>query len=377
MNTLSPNLSLKIFNLKVSQAVKLLDKPLVLFNLDGTNKNYKMFTQIADHAAPAVLILFPDKKIHVIVSSLETSMLKNFNKNLKVHSYNSNKNFFELLNDIISVKNKKDIYVETSENYHSLDILTHGFYNKLKKQFNLFSAEAVLWELRTIKTEEEILLLKKAIYFTMKIFENLNPSIHEGISEDEIMRKINHMLIDYKLELSFKPLIASGRRAASPHPVRCTGRKLKKNDLLILDLGVYYYCYTSDITRTYKIGGDIKKEKFFAVNNEMENILLSVKLSDITPSELALKMDDVAKKNNVFNLQKHGYGHGIGVDVHDVYPSISSIQKKTNTAKQRKFSNNMVFAFEPGFYTPSKSFRIENNYAVKNGYAVKLGSLLE
>ncbi|MBI5208143.1 MAG: aminopeptidase P family protein [Candidatus Firestonebacteria bacterium] len=363
-------LSFKIFKAKLSQISKILDKPLVIFNLDGLNQNYKMFTLLEDHSSPAILAILPGGKAHLLVSSIETALPAALSELLTIHAYDSNKGIFEILNEIIPLK--KEIFVEISTKYSLFDTLTYGFVKKLKKVYKPVSAESILWELRTIKTNEEIALIKKAINLTYEILNEIESHIKIGVSEEIIMDGLNLLVNKYKLSFSFKPIIAAGTRAFDPHPIRATKRKLKKNDLLILDLGLYYNCYTSDITRTYKIDGDISDINFFGINEEMENKLISLKLSDITPYDLGMIMDDIAIKHGVHSLEKHGYGHGIGVAIHDVYPSIPMVNKKNKKPNLPKFSENMVFAFEPGFYTKRNSFRIENNYVIKNGYAVKL-----
>ncbi len=360
---------LKIFQSKIYKTLELINRPLVIFNLDGQNKNYKMFTLIEDHTAPSVLVLLPNGKIYIIISPIETAMLSCFGKNIKIYTYSRSSGLLSTLKKILP--SKTEIYVEISKKYSSLDILTYGFFQKLKNEYKLISAEEILFELRVIKTPEEIELIKKTVHLTKDILKEIELNIKSGIREDEIMEKINLLVIKNELGFSFKPIIASGKRASDPHPVRFTKRALKKNDLLILDLGLYYHCYTSDITRTYKIDGNIEDEKFFQVNQEMVQKLLSLKISDLFPYELGNIMDAIAKKYKVHSFQKHGYGHGVGLDIHDIYPSIVSGDKKYNV-KQKKFADNMVFAFEPGFYTKQKSFRIENNYMVCNGYAVEL-----
>ncbi|MBI5207546.1 MAG: aminopeptidase P family protein [Candidatus Firestonebacteria bacterium] len=365
----STSVQKKIFKEKFSQAIELIDKPLVIFNLNGQNKNYKMFTQIDDHSAPSVFVILPDKQTHIIVSSIERALPESLKENVKIHAYSSSSGLLSKLNEIISPGS--EIYVEVSSKYSILDTLTYGFYQKLKKNYNLKSAENILWELRTIKTKEEINLIKKAVSITREILCHIESDIRAGIKESEIMDKLNILVCKNKLEFSFKPIIASGKRASDPHPIRFTNKKLIKDELLIIDLGVFYCNYTSDLTRTYKVNGNIRDERYYDINKEMVEKLISLNICEITPYELALIMDDVAKKHKVLNLQKHGYGHGIGLDIHDVYPSISKRPKK-DTSQIPKFSDNMVFAFEPGFYSSKKSFRIENNYIIKNGYVLEL-----
>jgi len=59
-----------------------------------------------------------------------------------------------------------------------------------------------------------------------------------------------------------------------------------------------------------------------------------------------------------FDMQ-HALGHGIGLDIHE-YPIISPKSKNI-------FRNNMIFTIEPGVYTKTGGFRIENDILIKSG----------
>src|SRR5258708_12518759 len=52
---------------------------------------------------------------------------------------------------------------------------------------------------------------------------------------------------------AFEPIVAFGERAALPH-ARPTAKRLRKNELVVLDLGVILGHYCSDITRTVFVG---------------------------------------------------------------------------------------------------------------------------
>jgi Xaa-Pro aminopeptidase len=331
----------------------------LLTNQKGVNPNYTMFTLIEEHSGPVFLLILPGGKSCFFCSSLEAAVLRPFEKEAEIIIYKNKKKLFSLLKKVILPK--KSLYIEVSEKYPLLDIVSAGQYLELKKYFNLHSAEKILYKLRTIKTETEIKLIKKAVRITKSIFKKLSKEIKPFVSEIDIYRKMHALILENEnTGMSFQPIIAGGRRSKDPHPVRYTSRKFKKGDRVIIDMGVSYLGYTSDITRTYILGEDKEAEKFKKVSNKMYQAMLNADLRKHSFYSLGALIHEIAKENNVANFEKHGYGHGLGVETHDFFPP-----------KQR-FKNNMVFAFEPGFYSNRGGFRIEKDYVIKKGRAVEL-----
>jgi len=130
--------------------------------------------------------------------------------------------------------------------------------------------------------------------------------------------------------------------------------------------------YTSDLTRTFLIGGDYHEHPFKQTYEKMLKLLLAENLYKTTPQDLALGLRTIADDCGVSRYEKHGYGHGLGTEVHDIYPSISTYQ---GSLSKTPLQDGLVFTFEPGFYDDKQAigFRIENDFFIKNGRAVQLG----
>src|SRR5204863_6423015 len=61
---------------------------------------------------------------------------------------------------------------------------------------------------------------------------------------------------------AFATIVAFGKRAALPH-ARPTAKRLRKNELVVLDLGVILGHYCSDITRTVYLGRAPKRVRLW------------------------------------------------------------------------------------------------------------------
>lgn len=352
-DTIEPKVVQRAFDEKINQLLPNLSSPLLITNFDGQNGNYWMFTLQTDHAAPSFLLIFPSGKVYAFISTIETSLLSALGSKIEIITYSSSSKIIPLIKKIAG--NHKPLLAEYSAKY--------SWIKELKGAFNLKSAQDVILPLRMVKTTSEIELLRKSVEATYEIFRIVGSEIKAGVTEMDIYNLIYFETRRKDAESSFKPIVVSGKRATSPHPVRATNKKLENGELLIVDVGVSFYGYSSDITRTFLVGGDIREHRFYNIAQQMFGELESMSLLKMRPSGLARKMKVISKRHRVDVYEKHGYGHGIGIAVHDICPS------------KCMFQDGMTFAFEPGFYTKRIGFRWENDYFIKDGRAVEFRNI--
>ena len=158
--------------------------------------------------------------------------------------------------------------------------------------------------------------------------------------------------------LSFPTIAGSGPNGAIVHyrASKKSNRKIKNNDLFLVDSGAQYFDGTTDVTRT------IAFQKVTKEQIKMYTLVLkghiAVASSIFSPNERGRLLDKKARKfllNKKYNFD-HGTGHGVGsfLNVHESPPSISKVSKS-------KFNKGMVVSNEPGFYKKNKfGIRIEN-----------------
>ena len=158
--------------------------------------------------------------------------------------------------------------------------------------------------------------------------------------------------------LSFPTIAGSGPNGAIVHyrASNKTNRKLRKDDLFLVDSGAQYFDGTTDVTRTIAFSRVTYEQK------KMYTLVLkghiAVALSTFNEKESGRTLDRHARKflkKEKLNFD-HGTGHGVGsfLNVHESPPSISPVSKY-------KFKKGMVVSNEPGFYKKNKyGIRIEN-----------------
>lgn len=158
--------------------------------------------------------------------------------------------------------------------------------------------------------------------------------------------------------LSFPTIAGSGPNGAIVHyrASNKTNRKLKKDDLFLVDSGAQYLDGTTDVTRTIafsKVTYEQKKMYTLVLKGH-----IAVALSTFNEKETGKTLDRHARKflkKEGLNFD-HGTGHGVGsfLNVHESPPSISPLSK-------HKFKKGMIVSNEPGFYKKNKyGIRIEN-----------------
>lgn len=224
------------------------------------------------------------------------------------------------------------------------DFMTAGLYKEFEK--NVPSAKFVngsrmLNEIRMIKSEEELELFKEACRITDEIMMDVIKSIKAGMTEKEVNALILKEMIDKDAETYFfMPIVASGARSSMPHG-RPTDKKIEPGDFVVIDMGIIYKGYYSDMTRTVVIGKASERQK------EIYDTVLRAQLRAtelIMPGMTGTEADKIARDI----IEEAGYGeyfkHALGHGFEDGL--VLAEGPRGNTV----LKENMVFTIEPGIY---------------------------
>src|SRR3989344_6916519 len=114
---------------------------------------------------------------------------------------------------------------------------------------------------RSIKDSDEIKLITKACQIGDEAFKKVLKKIKLGITEKQLVWELENLIKEQGFETSFRTIVAFGANAAYPHH-QISDKRLTINDKLILmDFGVNYQNYCSDMTRTIFFGKPDDKQK--------------------------------------------------------------------------------------------------------------------
>jgi Xaa-Pro aminopeptidase len=263
------------------------------------------------------------------------------------------KNFDEIIKDIVNGKLEFENHIMTMKQLE-------GWQKKLKK-INFEPIRKTIEEVRAIKDKKEIEYLKKSQLINEETLELLKTLFKRGMTEKEIAWRVKSIGHELGAEdISFEPIIAFGSNSSTPHHQN-TDRRYEAGDLVLIDMGMKYKGYCSDMTRTIFTARPTREQE------AVYKIVLDSQLAGIAAIKAGVKCKDVDKaaRKVMGPLQEyfgHSLGHGIGLDVHEM-PSLSG--KSTEILKE-----NMIVTVEPGIYLEGKfGVRIEDMGRVtRRGY---------
>lgn len=228
--------------------------------------------------------------------------------------------------------------------------------------------------LRAVKQPEEIAALQRAIDVTVEAFNHVKSRIDSFKYEYEIEAEFTYYFQTHGArQHAYDPIVAAGKNACTLHYSE-NSSKLKKRELLLLDIGARKNGYPADITRTYGFGEPTKRqlEVHRTVRDAQKEIiaLLSPDLSveyyqrevDVIMTTALLHLGLMRDESDIKAYHRyfpHSISHGLGVDVHDSLGSPKFLQP------------GMVLTVEPGIYIPEEGIgvRIEDDILItKSGH---------
>jgi Xaa-Pro aminopeptidase len=279
-----------------------------------------------------------------------------------------------------------NVYLDTNENDRKASLVRtrdYRFVDEMKSRYPLHHYERaakIMKELRGVKTEYEVEVLKTAIDITRDAFIRVMKFIRPGVMEYEIEAEIQHEFLRQRSDgPAYGSILASGDRARTLHYVS-NNKECKDGELILMDFGASYGGYNADLSRTIPVNGKFtaRQKEVYNACLHLHNYCKSILKPGITIAEYTEKVGDEATqqflkigllKDEDFKNEDpdnrayrkylyHGISHHLGLDVHD-------LGTRTEPLKE-----GMLLTVEPGIYIEEEQMgvRIENNvWLTKNG----------
>ncbi len=220
-----------------------------------------------------------------------------------------------------------------------------------------------------IKLLDEQKRMKKAAQITDIIFTSLLNHWSKFVTEKDVEIHIRKQCLEHHVEPSFPPIVASGKHASNPHH-HPSPTKLQKG-FCVIDMGVRYKGYCSDMTRTVYIGIPSTTEKnVYTHIQRVQEQAVHACAPNVLISDIARDCrEHLGEQYNKYFT--HALGHGLGTQVHE-WPRVS-------IREDVKLKEGMVITIEPGVYLPNKwGIRIEDDILItKKGYTALTKSTTE
>lgn len=219
----------------------------------------------------------------------------------------------------------------------------------------------------TIKSEREIELMRKAGMMVSKTHKYLKPFIKEGITTLEL----DKLAEDYIRSMGGVP---SCKGYEGFPTTLCTSvndevvhgipnkRKLKKGDIITIDMVIGYEGYQGDAAWTYAVG-EVSEQKKYLMHHTEKSLYEGISM--VKPGnrigDISFAIEEYAKKHNL-GVVKELCGHGIGTDMHED-PDIPNYGKK---GVGPKLKEGMVICIEPMLNLGSADI-----YMLEDGWTIK------
>jgi Xaa-Pro aminopeptidase len=223
----------------------------------------------------------------------------------------------------------------------------------------------ILHEMRLIKTEADLALLRRAVEISCEAHRAAMAATRPGVLEYEI-----EALVEYTFRRNgaegpgYTTIVGSGPNATILHYVE-NNRRIADGDLVLLDAGAEYECFTADITRTWPASGRFSgpQRDLYALTLASQKAAIEAVRPGATTMDIHNRVVEViaeglvhlgllkgtaaeaVEKETYKQFFMHKTGHWLGMDVHDV-------GKYRIKEDWRPLQAGMVQTIEPGIYVP-------------------------
>lgn len=266
----------------------------------------------------------------------------------------TNQNMYDYINKIIVDLDIRDVGFESNN-------LSYAQYSTYCRSLMCVLKPIEVDDIRILKNEIEINIIKKACFITELTFQYVLDNIQVGMSEKEVEKIMYNFITDQGCDsFSFKTIIASGVRSSLPHGV-ASDKIIEENDFITFDFGVLFNGYCSDMTRTICIGTNPDK-KLVDIYNVVLNAQLKT-IEAIRPGLQFIELDSIARnyirESGYGDYFTHGLGHSFGMEIHE--------KPYLNQSSLGTLVPGMVITIEPGIYIPNLGgVRIEDDVLITN-----------
>ncbi len=225
------------------------------------------------------------------------------------------------------------------------------------------------------KSEAELALIRKACEISGHGFRRLLRFIRPGIPEKLAEAELIHEYMQHGgAWADYDPIVASGADSCILHYIS-NSKQCSDGDMVLIDAAASYRLYNADLTRTIPVNGRFttrQKQIYNAVLRVHKQLKQHIKAGmylkeieaysqELLVAELIglglFSVHDLQKQGKTHFLNRycyHGFGHPLGLDVHDVGD------------KYAPLPGNAVLTVEPGIYIAQENtgIRLENNLQV-------------
>lgn len=265
--------------------------------------------------------------------------------------------FYDFFNDVRDTRTEGDLFDLIASFKQKAGYPTEGdiTIESSAPNLDMQTLDQIMKDLRGIKTEEELVLLRKAVDISCIAQVEVMKAMRPGMSELEVQGLHEFVFKKYQAEYEGYPsIVGEGNNGCILHYIENYKPEISSEKMILMDLGAEYHGYTADVTRTIPIDGKFSKEEkaiydlVYKAQNEAikaakPGVNIARDLNDaiakriINEGLVELGIIETADQRHLY--YPHGLGHHIGLDVHD-------------KGNYEYLEPGMAITIEPGIYIP-------------------------
>jgi Xaa-Pro aminopeptidase len=228
-----------------------------------------------------------------------------------------------------------------------------------KETVELVPVEDVLVNIRKVKDDHEIDLIRKSAAIAEEAFTAIRDELKVGQTENYLAGLLAfEMRSRGASDSSFPVIMAAGPNSSLPH-YRPGDVLVKRDQPLLIDWGAIYGGYCSDLTRTLILGRATPKIKqIYKVVLAAQEAAIKFLRPGVTTQQADRVARDIIDDAGFKDNFGHGLGHGIGREIHEL-PTLR------RTGGEEELRPGMIVTVEPGIYLPGEGgVRIEDDVLI-------------
>lgn len=216
----------------------------------------------------------------------------------------------------------------------------------------------IVESLRMLKSPAEIATIRASVQLNSAALEQALRHFKASMTEVDMAAEIEYRMRRLGAEgPAFETIVASGERSALPH-AHPIDRPIRRDQLLLVDMGAAVAGYASDMTRTYAVGKlDAKMRRMYRAVLESQLAAIDAVKPGVSCATVDRTAREVLRRYGLDKLFIHSTGHGLGLEIHEG----PRVGRKEGT----KLEAGMTITIEPGVYAEGLGgIRIEDTVVV-------------
>ena len=220
----------------------------------------------------------------------------------------------------------------------------------------LVKADDILWEMRLIKSSEELDLIRESAKWGNLAHQLLQDYTVLGRWDADISLEATTeatAMMKKTLGSEYTPTAGTrccsagfrgqiGPKSAMPHSI-AVNRPLRQGDVLVTGAGADVGGYNSELERTMIVGPPTERQKqYFKVMVEAQDAALKVLKPGVTCADVDKAANKIIHDAGLKELIRHHTGHGIGLQSHE--------PPWLDQGNPAPLKPGMVVSIEPGIY---------------------------